>query len=73
MDTKASDIDMQAAYFLAQTCYALNATMRKTRETNQVESGCIWLSATNNGIEKWKPLRASHFSTPPTAAISTHR
>jgi hypothetical protein len=21
------------------------------------------------GMEKWKPLRASHFSTPPTTAI----
>ena len=28
-----------------------------------------WLTATTRGMEKWKPLRASHFSTPPTAAI----
>ena len=25
------------------------------------------------GMEKWKPLRASHFPTPPTAAIDQHR
>jgi len=28
-----------------------------------------WLISTARGMEKWKPLRASHFSTPPTATI----
>jgi putative transposase len=27
-----------------------------------------WLTRAHTGMEKWKPLRASHFSTPPTAA-----
>jgi transposase InsO family protein len=26
-----------------------------------------WLTATSKGMEKWKALRAPHFSTPPTA------
>ena len=27
-----------------------------------------WLISTGKGMEKWKPLRASHFPTPPPAA-----
>ena len=27
-----------------------------------------WMTEASQGVEKWKPLRASHFSTPPTAA-----
>jgi hypothetical protein len=30
-----------------------------------------WLISQERGMEKWKPLRASHFSTPPTATIRT--
>ena len=35
----------------------------------QTSSPVAWLSVTTWGMEKWEPLRASHFSTPPTAAI----